>query len=59
MRCRTAGLLLATPPHGTSAGVSAFCDRCWRDLWDNAIEVVCARLLRKFVAGGRFEGMLR
>ena len=48
--------LLAVPPAATSAGVSAFCDQCWRDLSDAEIQTVATRVLRKFVPQGRFEG---
>ena len=49
--------LLAVSPASNSVGVSAFCDRCWRDLSDAEVEAVCARLLKKFVANGRFEAL--
>ena len=51
------GFLLAVPPAGNSAGVSAFCDRCFKTLTDADLEAVCAYVLKKFVGPrGRFEG---
>jgi len=48
---------LAVPPAGNSAGVSAFCDRCFKTLTDADLEAVCAYVLKKFVGPrGRFEG---
>jgi hypothetical protein len=43
------GFLLAVPPAANSAGVSAFCHRCFETLTDADLEAVCARVLKKFV----------
>ena len=55
---QAAGFLLCHPPNSKSAGVSAFCDRCWSTLPMIELEMVCTNVLRKVVGPrGRFVTM--
>ena len=49
-------LFSTAPDKPTSASVSVFCARCFRDLPDDEFERAAMRVLRRVLPNGKFEG---